>query len=213
MPIPIDHLPDDATERRLDALTAKLEQTTAALSKVSQDLTKGHFDQAVEKVLRAQQRQFEKQINALVKDALTAAVGKTAGQGSFLSSLTGFIPGFARGGILNRKTLLAHGAEAGPEVVLPLKKGADGRLGVVAQQQSPRMQNQAYRQAQKIEVHIAGAGGASLSIDDQEAIASAVMQAMDHAIDERLSVHLQDGGLMTRPSHAFSSSSMSSRGI
>ncbi len=51
----------------------------------------------------------------------------------------GSIVPFARGGIVNKPTLfpMAHGmglmGEAGPEAVMPLKRGADGKLGVTAE--------------------------------------------------------------------------------
>lgn len=81
--------------------------------------------------------------NALAA-ALNAAVAGAAGMpaygkgGAFLSNGETAVPvtAFANGGIVNRPAMFAHGSglgvmgEAGPEAILPLARGADGRLGV-----------------------------------------------------------------------------------
>lgn len=75
------------------------------------------------------------------------ALGGMGGGGGFFASLFGFARGgvfaggqeltaFARGGVVNRPTVFpfARGiglmGEAGPEAILPLRRGRDGRLGV-----------------------------------------------------------------------------------
>ncbi len=74
--------------------------------------------------------------------------GGTSGPGGWLTWVNraakgmvldrGRIAPFAQGGIVNRPTLfpMANGAglmgEAGPEAILPLRRGPDGRLGVAA---------------------------------------------------------------------------------
>jgi phage-related minor tail protein len=80
-----------------------------------------------------------------IENALINAL--TGGGGGFLGSLFGFARGgvfaggaeltaFARGGVLNRPTVFpfAKGiglmGEAGPEAILPLRRGRGGRLGV-----------------------------------------------------------------------------------
>lgn len=61
-------------------------------------------------------------------------IGATAANGGVMSS--GRMTPFANGGIVNGPTIfpMANGAglmgEAGPEAIMPLKRGADGRLGV-----------------------------------------------------------------------------------
>src|SRR5690606_8420912 len=61
-------------------------------------------------------------------NALSGALGNTAGG----------VQAFAAGGIVSRPTYfpMAHGTglmgEAGAEAILPLRRGADGRLGVAA---------------------------------------------------------------------------------
>lgn len=60
--------------------------------------------------------------------------------------LHGEVTAFARGGIVDKPTLfpMARGAglmgEAGPEAVMPLKRGQDGKLGVEAQQPVTRVE-------------------------------------------------------------------------
>jgi hypothetical protein len=81
--------------------------------------------------------------NALIN----AFSGGGGGGGGFLASLFGFARGgvfaggqeltaFARGGVVNRPTVFPFSrgiglmGEAGPEAILPLRRGRDGRLGV-----------------------------------------------------------------------------------
>lgn len=85
-----------------------------------------------------------------IENALLSAFsggGAGGGGGGFLANLFGFARGgvfaggqdltaFARGGVVNRPTVFpfARGiglmGEAGPEAILPLRRGRDGRLGV-----------------------------------------------------------------------------------
>lgn len=78
-------------------------------------------------------------LDGLVTSALG---GLTKGLGSSLSSglsgLLGQVTPFARGGVVGAPALFANGGggglglagEAGPEAILPLARGLDGRLGV-----------------------------------------------------------------------------------
>ena len=184
-------------DRRIEDLTDRLELATSALSKVSRDLNSQSINASIrtafDKAAKAQQRQLEKQIDQLVKNAFTSALGGLNGQkNSILSSITSLIPGFARGGILSRRHVLAHASEAGPEVVLPLKKTADGRLGIVAQTATSKAKTD---KTAPVEVTLVSAQAAQLNLDDQEDIAHALLQAMDHAIDEKITLHLNDGNL------------------
>jgi lambda family phage tail tape measure protein len=96
------------------------------------------------------------QILALFPGGAAAGAGAGAGAGSAiskgLSAISGFAEGgafsqngiqpFAKGGVVNRPTMFkfANGGamqtgvmgEAGPEAIMPLKRGADGKLGVAA---------------------------------------------------------------------------------
>ena len=81
----------------------------------------------------------------VARGALGAAVGPVqaaVGQGvgglvsGAVSALTGGVRAFAKGGVVDGATVFPTGGgvglmgEAGPEAILPLARGADGRLGV-----------------------------------------------------------------------------------
>jgi phage-related minor tail protein len=65
-----------------------------------------------------------------VGQAAGAALGGAAAE--VAGGLLGAVKGFARGGVIDRPTNVGAGiaGEAGPEAILPLARGADGRLGV-----------------------------------------------------------------------------------
>jgi tape measure domain-containing protein len=82
-----------------------------------------------------------------IENALMRAFSGMGGGGGFFASLFGFVRGgafaggqeltaFARGGVVNRPTVFPFSrgiglmGEAGPEAILPLRRGRDGRLGV-----------------------------------------------------------------------------------
>ena len=185
-----DHFKDEDPE----ALTRRMEAAAGRLERLATNWQQGSLDQALERALKASRREMEKSIGKLVQDSLINAFGGTAsGQGGIARLLAGLIPGFARGGILSTRTPVAHSAEAGPEVVLPLKRGRDGRLGVVmetAPAQPPR----------PVSVTISSSAD-SAEIDHAppvmtEEMTSAISRAMDDAIDQRLALHQRPGGLL-----------------
>lgn len=77
-------------------------------------------------------------LKALLFKTIFAPLGKAASADGNVFSGGDLVP-FARGGIVNKPTLfpMASGmglmGEAGPEAVMPLKRGADGKLGVTAE--------------------------------------------------------------------------------
>lgn len=190
----------DNNDDNLDALSRRIEVATQELEKLGRQFSSGGIDQVIQTALKKQERQLTQQMNTIVKDAIVAAFGGVGGAGksSVLSSLLGVIPGFARGGVLSRSTPVAYAGEAGPEVVLPLKKGPDGRLGISVQGAKGEGQRPLSSSRTPIEVHIVGGGNNSGSItsDDHAALADAVVKALDDAIDHRLGAHLQDGGML-----------------
>lgn len=66
----------------------------------------------------------------LVISGLTALFGGAIGGGAFPS--TAIVDTFAEGGIIDKPTRALMG-EAGPEAVMPLRRGSDGKLGVSVQ--------------------------------------------------------------------------------
>ncbi len=134
-------LAQDITGPIRDALKSgelSWESFAGAVSRIAQNLATRLIDAA-----------FKPIENALI-NALTGAGGAGgagAGFGGFLAGLFGFAKGgvfaggqeltaFARGGVVDRPTVFpfAKGiglmGEAGPEAILPLRRGRDGRLGV-----------------------------------------------------------------------------------
>lgn len=129
-------LAQDITGPIKEALTSgefTWESFAGAISRIAQNLATRLIDLA-----------FKPIENALI-NALTG--GGAAGGGGFFASLFGFAKGgvfaggaeltaFARGGVVNRPTVFpfAKGVglmgEAGPEAILPLRRGKGGRLGV-----------------------------------------------------------------------------------
>ncbi|MDR5654230.1 tape measure protein [Xinfangfangia sp. LG-4] len=128
-------LAQDITGPIKEALTSgefTWESFASAISRIAQNLATRLIDLA-----------FKPIENALIN----AFSGGGAGGGGFLASLFGFARGgvfaggqeltaFARGGVVNRPTVFpfARGiglmGEAGPEAILPLRRGRGGRLGV-----------------------------------------------------------------------------------
>ncbi|MCE2518029.1 MAG: hypothetical protein J4F41_09450 [Alphaproteobacteria bacterium] len=197
--------PYDDQDERLDALGRRLEAATGDLEQLTRQFSGGGIERVITSALKKQERLIEQQLKTLVTDAVLAAVSGGGGQGTghVLTRLLGVIPGFARGGVLNTKTPLAHAAEAGPEVVLPLKKTRDGRaVGSVLRGGSawgsavprpgfsPPLNGTVVTGEPSL--------GASLTGDDQLALAEAVMKAVDDAIDHRIDAHTRDGGLLSR---------------
>jgi phage-related minor tail protein len=92
------------------------------------------------------QRLIDMSLNAGMKPLETLVNTSLSGMTSSLTSLFGFanggVPGkvqpFAAGGVVSSPTFFPMGAdfglmgEAGSEAILPLKRGADGKLGVAA---------------------------------------------------------------------------------
>ena len=75
-------------------------------------------------------------LSSALKPLESAASGVFQSLGSTLVQSVGTITPFANGGVVDRTTMFAAGGglgvmgEAGPEAILPLSRGPDGRLGV-----------------------------------------------------------------------------------
>lgn len=190
-------------DEQINALGRRLELATNDLEKLTRQLNNGGIERVITSAFKKQEAALQRQMQKILKEALFGSVsgkGKSA-QGSVFSTLFSVLPGFARGGILNRATPLAHAGEHGPEVVLPLKKTRDGRLGVAAADSggagSLGTESSSSRPPLQITVINSGAPISSdLSGQDQTAIAEAVMKAVDDAIDHRLDAQLRDGGVL-----------------
>ena len=142
----------------IDGLTVKIEANTDQLSakmKEAADLAKtfaGSLNRAFEDAvfgggkltdvfknlaLSLAKSTFRSNV-APVSEALSGALGSLFTSGATGGGPLSILP-FARGGVVNQPTLMGLSGprlgvmgEAGPEAVLPLTRGTDGRLGVRA---------------------------------------------------------------------------------
>ena len=139
-------------ESRIEALVAEeeaLRKTTEAEQKRQTmiDSFEGHIEGAFMALVdgsKSIEDTFKSMIRSIILDMYQQMVAKQAA--SFLMGFLPFANGgafsggrvtpFASGGVVNRPTLfpMANGAglmgEAGPEAIMPLKRGPDGKLGV-----------------------------------------------------------------------------------
>ena len=123
---------------QVNATKEKTKDTTSDLADMTKlwvnDLARGLADAIVNaKDLGDVLQSIAKQI---ASSALQKLIGKLFGFADGAAFSGGKIIPFAKGGIVNRPTIfpMAKGAglmgEAGPEAIMPLKRGADGSLGV-----------------------------------------------------------------------------------
>lgn len=150
----------DSYSVRIDANTTELRKDLKEVSvlgeRFGRRLSKSFIDVAVKgKYLNGVFKSLALSLsNSLVSSSLRPlnnAVGNAFG--NIFSSLAGNVAGstgslipFARGGIVNGPTMFpltgsrsGLAGEAGPEAILPLARGQDGRLGVKAQNTSPHI--------------------------------------------------------------------------
>ena len=177
-------------------LVRRIEESTNRVEKITAQWQQGGFDKVITSAFKKTQRQMERQLTNIMRDTLLSAFGGGGGahKGAITSLIGSIIPGFARGGVIGSRKVVVGAGEAGPEVILPLRKGADGRLGVVAT--NPKATPSSPR---PIEVTIKQDSSSSSVVADDaltEAVASAVISAIDDAIDDRIALHLRPGGML-----------------
>jgi len=150
----------DAWDATTEAVRAAQERSREIAQGLAQDITgpikealkSGEFswETFASAISRIAQNLANRLIEAAFKpieNALINAFSGMGGGGGFFASLFGFARGgvfaggqeltaFARGGVVNRPTVFPFSrgiglmGEAGPEAILPLRRGRDGRLGV-----------------------------------------------------------------------------------
>jgi phage-related minor tail protein len=98
------------------------------------DVLRGMASDMARSGLRAAMTPISSAIGRGAEGLINGAVGGIAGK--LTTGLTGKVRAFAKGGVVNGPTGFAMQqgtgvmGEAGPEAILPLARGADGRLGV-----------------------------------------------------------------------------------
>jgi phage-related minor tail protein len=142
------------TSSTLDSLTLKTKDLTAsaggfarAMSQAfSASVTGGkQFDDVLKSLalrisdlaVRLAFKPLEKSLTTGITSLLSGLTGSAGSASSSLAAASGAIKPFASGGVIGTPTYfpLANGGvglagEAGPEAIMPLKRGADGRLGI-----------------------------------------------------------------------------------
>lgn len=138
----------------------------------------------------------------LVKKTLLEPIVSATGLSSLFSGFfadgaafqNGRVTAFASGGVVDRPTLfpMANGAglmgEAGPEAVMPLQRGADGKLGVKSQG-GGNVINQT--------INVNAGGGAGGGGNPQE-LAKLVGRAVRNSTREALMTESRPGGMLNR---------------
>ena len=143
-----DHLEEIVIPVRLETarLRREMQQVQRLSAGVANTISRGFADAIVSgrkfsDVLRSIAQSL---LRMSLRSALKPAIG---GLASAIGGALGGVMPFARGGVVNGPTLfpMARGmglmGEAGPEAVLPLARGPDGRLGVRAQGQGAAQVN------------------------------------------------------------------------
>lgn len=116
--------------RAFDGLTLDGLKLSDALKHVARSIAETAFSVAMRPIGQAVAGAITQGVNGLVSGALPFADGAAFSQGRVVP--------FAQGGVVTQPTYFPmRGAtglmgEAGPEAIMPLRRGADGRLGVVA---------------------------------------------------------------------------------
>lgn len=126
-----------------------------------------------------------------------ASGGLKAANGAVLSG--GHVIPFAAGGVVDRPTIfpISGGTglmgEAGPEAILPLRRGADGKLGVAAAGTGAAIN-------QTINVNVSGGGGpgmgGNVSPDQARIIAAEVQKAARAAAEDAIRTNMRLGGML-----------------
>jgi hypothetical protein len=221
-----DDARDDALSRQLDQLHRSL---ATALSR------NGRFEQMLDRRLASFERQLESHLERLLLDLLTSSLtsmlgGQNAATGPLNAMTNGvagqladaLLPKFAAGGIVDGARILALGGEAGPEAVVPLTRGPDGRLGIAITPQpaphyvaSPDVAPVVTPPPSPLSSSPLSSSPASsspiqplppLSGNDDDptgqaalatVLAGAVGEALDQAITHQLQDQLREGGLLS----------------
>jgi phage-related minor tail protein len=143
-----------STSSTLDGLTLKTKDLTASASGFARAMTQAfsasvtggkQFDDVLKSLglrisdlaLRLAFKPLEKSLASGIESLLSGLTGVGGGAAKKMENATGAIKPFAAGGVIGTPTYfpLTNGGvglagEAGPEAIMPLRRGPDGRLGI-----------------------------------------------------------------------------------
>ena len=181
-----------------DDLYERLAQASNAIEQNAKKLESQSLERVVSSALSRLERDLKSQINHLMRDAL-GALFQGGGKGGVGQVLSAFLPRLAKGGVVDGATGFAIGGEAGPEAVLPLKRMADGRLGVAVEgashSASPPVPPQINLTLNTTPQEASHFTSAQIAPDD---LADLLARAIEDAVDTRLEEQRRDGGAFRR---------------
>jgi lambda family phage tail tape measure protein len=170
----------------MDGVVARSEEVLADFVKTGRLNVRSLADFVIGEIAKMQARMMAAQLFNLAGDAYIAMTGGfQLAKGGVLGP-SGPITAFATGGIVDKPTFFGYAGgrmglmgEAGPEAVMPLTRGPDGKLGVKSQ---------------------GGSQGVNVTINAQAGVSRAELAAMLPMIKEQLKAELV--GSMRRPGFA-----------
>ena len=181
-----------------DDLYERLAQASNAIEQNAKKLESQSLERVVSSALSRLERDLKSQINHLMRDAL-GSLFQGGGKGGVGQVLSAFLPRLAKGGVVDGATGFAIGGEAGPEAVLPLKRMADGRLGVAVEgashPASPPVPPQINLTLNTTPQEASHFTSAQIAPDD---LADLLARAIEDAVDTRLEEQRRDGGAFRR---------------
>jgi phage-related minor tail protein len=188
-----------------DDLYDRLFKVSADIEQNARKLENHGLDRAVASLLGRLERDLKHQVSQIMKETLAVIFsgGQTGvGQNGIGQVLSALLPRLAKGGVVDGATGFAIGGEAGPEAVLPLKRMADGRLGVAMEGKGTAASSLSSAATPQIHVTLQsptepGAGFSPANAAPDE-LAELISRAIDDAIDVRLEEQLRHGGTFRR---------------
>tara|TARA_Y100001973_G_scaffold50639_2_gene75138 strand:+ start:5660 stop:8146 length:2487 start_codon:yes stop_codon:yes gene_type:complete len=140
-------------------------------------------------LLEIQKIVIRKAIIAPIMGGLETTFPKIFGANGIAFGANGIVP-YRKGGVINSPTMFKYGGsnlgvmgEAGPESIMPLKRGSDGKLGVISHG----------GKGTNVVVNV-DASGSSVQGDDQNA--AELGRMLSSAIEQKLIEAQQPGGLL-----------------
>lgn len=178
-----------------DQLSRQLDDVVRLLS------GRGSIERILERQIKHVERRLQSQLETHLKQTIEQLFsGLLGGNQGLAGSLFGFLqggslPGFADGGIVEGAQILALAGEDGPEAILPLRRGADGQLGVAS-----LAADQPTADQPSITINISAENseaGDDIDVDNMALVVSrALNEALDQAVASRVETYLRDGGLL-----------------
>lgn len=180
-----------------DDLLDRLSQIIINLEQSARKIDNNNIEAIIAGMTAKLERQLTSQMETLIKNTVTAIFSGTSGgqQAGIGSVLSAILPRLANGGIVDGATSFAIGGEAGPEAVLPLKRMADGKLGVLAEASNKADPAQIHLTINQSIASTSELSQTSVPLDD---LGDLINRAIDDAIDTRLVDHNRQGGIYGR---------------